>query len=97
MITHATKFEEINKGVVLVDFYATWCGPCKMMAPALEAFAAVSPGLNVVKVDVDEAPVLAAQFGIRSVPTIALLKDGKVLKQRSGAMSVAQLADFVKL
>lgn len=97
MVKQATKFEEINKGLVLVDFHATWCGPCQAMSPTLEAFAAVSPGLDVVKIDVEQAPVLAARFGVRAVPTIVLLKDGVVVKKHSGMMSMAQLVNFAKI
>jgi thioredoxin 1 len=81
---------------VLVDFSASWCGPCKMMAPALESFAERRRGdLAVVKVDIDEAPDVAAKYGIRSVPTLMLVKDGRTLAQRPGMMSEPQLAAFV--
>ncbi len=83
-----------DQGLVLVDFHAGWCGPCKAMAPALEAFAAENTGVKVVKVDVDEAPDAALGFRVRSVPTLVLLKDGNVLKQASGAMSKSQLVQF---
>ncbi len=80
--------------VVLVDFFAQWCGPCKAMTPALQAFADEHPEVTVIKVDVDEAPDTAMQFRIRSVPTLVLLRDGAVLAQRSGAMSKPQLEQF---
>lgn len=62
----------------LVDFYAVWCGPCKMMAPVVEEIAAEHPEYAVGKCDVDTAPALAAQFGIMSIPTLLIIKDGAV-------------------
>ncbi|MDB5856519.1 MAG: trxA [Ramlibacter sp.] len=80
----------------LVDFSASWCGPCKAMAPALEAFAERrSNDLPVLKVDIDAAPGLANRYGIRSVPTLMLFKDGKPVATQPGMMSESQLASFV--
>jgi thioredoxin len=80
---------------VLVDFSASWCGPCKAMAPALEAFAARRDDLDVVKLDIDEAPSVAERYSIRSVPTLMLFKDGKPLATQTGMMGEAQLNRFV--
>jgi thioredoxin 1 len=81
---------------VLVDFSASWCGPCKAMAPALESFAERRRDqLAVVKLDIDEAPGIAARYSIRSVPTLMLFKDGKPLAMQAGMMGEAQLAQFV--
>ncbi|HEV7913096.1 MAG TPA: thioredoxin [Albitalea sp.] len=81
---------------VLVDFSASWCGPCKAMAPALESFAERRRNeLAVVKLDIDEAPGIAARHSIRSVPTLMLFKDGKPLAMQAGMMSETQLAQFV--
>ena len=71
----------------LLDFNATWCGPCKMIAPIIEEIANENPDLFVGSVDVDMEPMLAARFQIRSIPTVILLKDGKVVKQFIGAQS----------
>ena len=71
----------------LIDFSATWCGPCQKVAPIIEEIANENPGLFVGAVDVDMQPMLAARFQIRSIPTVILLKDGKVVKQFIGAQS----------
>lgn len=77
---------------VLVDFYATWCGPCKQMAPELQKFARSNTGkVRVVKIDVDKNQQAAMQFNIQGVPTLMLFKEGKVLWRQSGAMSSGQL------
>lgn len=74
------------QGPVLVDFFATWCGPCKMLAPTLDAVAAEVAGrAKVYKVDVDQSPDVAAQYGVMSVPTLILFKGGQPVKQMVGA------------
>ena len=80
----------------LVDFWAEWCGPCKMIAPFLdEAATEYADKLSVVKLNVDESPNVAAKFGIRSIPTLMLFKDGAVQAQKVGAFSKSQLAEFL--
>ena len=77
---------------VLVDFFAEWCGPCKMVAPVIEEVAKEYSGkLKVVKVDVDEAGSTASGYGIMSVPTIMIFKAGKVVSQSVGAMSKSEI------
>jgi thioredoxin 1 len=91
-------FESVLAGPtpVLVDFSASWCGPCKAMAPALEAFAEQRRDqLTVAKLDIDEAPRIASKFQIRSVPTLMLFQDGQPLALQAGMMGEAQLARFV--
>ena len=80
----------------LVDFWAEWCGPCKMIAPILhEAADEYADKLSVVKLNVDESPSIAQKFGIRSIPTLILFKDGAVQAQKLGAMSKSQLMEFL--
>jgi thioredoxin 1 len=80
----------------LVDFWAEWCGPCKMIAPILEEAAnEYVDKLSIVKLNVDESPSIAQKFGIRSIPTLMLFKDGAVQAQKLGAMSKSQLTEFL--
>jgi thioredoxin 2 len=81
---------------VLVDLWATWCGPCRMVSPALEQLATERAGqLKLVKVDVDKAPATAQQFAIQAVPTLLVLNDREVLGRQSGATPVAALRNWL--
>ncbi|MBQ5338844.1 MAG: thioredoxin [Oscillospiraceae bacterium] len=86
-----------TKGKVLVDFWASWCGPCMMMAPVLEQLDEKYPDLKVVKVNVDAAQEPALQFGIDSIPAFLLFEDGKVTKKTVGAMPLEALAQRLGL
>lgn len=81
---------------VIVDFYATWCGPCKMLAPIMEEIAAENPDIKVVKVDVDEQPELSMQYGVSSIPTIVAIKDGETVKTLVGLRSKEDIVNMVK-
>ncbi len=81
---------------VLVDFWAEWCGPCKMIAPVLDEIASEFAGqLKVCKVDVDANPGIPEKFAIRGIPTLIVFKDGNAVETKVGALSKTQLADFV--
>jgi thioredoxin 1 len=85
-----------NGKAVLLDFWAEWCGPCKMIAPLLDEVAdKYEAKLDVVKLNVDENPNTAQKFGIRSIPTLILFKDGDVQAQIMGAMPKSQLEEFL--
>lgn len=75
---------EIKEGNVIVDFFATWCGPCQMLSPVLEEYSNDRKEVKILKVDVDKHEQLARKFGIMTVPTIFLYKDGKVIKEQNG-------------
>ena len=95
-INELDKFNEfIKEGTVLIDFFATWCGPCKMLSPVIEQVEREHPDLKVVKVDVDEAPQIAVKYGIQAIPTLFLVKEGKVVDSRMGYLNKNQLEGFV--
>ena len=84
------------QGKVLVDFFATWCGPCRMLAPVIDEVAAEKAGeVAVYKVDIDASPEIAAHYDVTSVPTLILFKDGEVLKQTVGAQPKQNLLAFI--
>lgn len=96
----ATNFDKMvtRNGIpVLVDFWAEWCGPCKMMAPEFKKAAqAMEPAVRFATLDTEAAPVQAAAHGIRSIPTMILFKDGREIARQSGAMPAGQIVQWVR-
>lgn len=93
----AEDFDEVTAaGTVLVDFWAVWCGPCKMQAPIVEAFADKQTDVRVCKVNVDEQPALAARFGIMSIPTLMVFKDGEAARRQVGLSSLEEIEELCK-
>lgn len=92
-ITKANFDEEVleYKGVVLIDFWASWCAPCNMLSPVIDQVAGEHNEIKVVKVNVDEQGELAGKFGIHSIPTLVVMKDGVEVKRTSGLMSKSEV------
>ena len=83
-------------GPVLVDFWAEWCGPCKQISPALEELATKMEGqVTVAKVNIDDNPMTPSKYGVRSIPTLMLFKNGEVAATKIGAVATTQLVDWV--
>ena len=99
MLKHINSVEEfdnsVKEGLVLVDFFATWCGPCRLLSPVLEEISEENPQLQVLKIDVDEVGALAARYGIQSIPTLMLFKDGQRVETRVGYQNKNQLLAFI--
>ena len=95
MIKHLEKKEDfepmINSSKILVDFYAEWCGPCKMLGPILEQVNEI----DVLKINVDEFPDLAAKFGVRSIPTLILFVEGKEIKKEIGFKNLDEIKKMI--
>lgn len=96
-VTDANFATETAEGLVLIDFWATWCGPCRMQAPILEQLSEEfdESDLKIVKMDVDENPETARSFGIMSIPTLMFKKDGQLVKQVAGVHTKDQLKKII--
>ena len=92
------NFEEIKNSekTVLLDFYADWCGPCRMVSPLVDEISEENPQYLVGKINVDREPELAQQFGVMSIPTLAVIKDGKVVSQSVGARPKSEILDLLR-
>ena len=98
-INNEKQFNDIvADGTTLVDFFATWCGPCKMLSPVLHNLDETNqmPNIKIIKVDVDENMDIARKFNIQAVPTLILMKNGKISKVSAGYMNENDLLNFVK-
>ncbi len=85
-----------SKGLVLVDFWAEWCGPCRQLGPILESIDSQLSDVKVYKMNVDDSPQVAGQFGIRSIPTLFLFKDGKQIDTKVGLNTESTLIEWIK-
>jgi thioredoxin 1 len=98
MLLHITDKSEFDKetkdGNVLVDFFATWCGPCTMLSPLVEKLSKEHPELKVIKIDVDQAEEIAATYSVYSIPTLIYFENGKALRQSVGYIPEASLKKF---
>jgi thioredoxin 1 len=95
-LTNENFDAETKKGAILVDFWAPWCGPCRMLGPVVDALSSEMAGkLKFGKVNVDEQPEIAEKFGVASIPTIYILKDGKVIANRVGAATKETLKEWI--
>ncbi len=94
---NAQEYEALvaNNELVVIDFFATWCGPCKMLAPVFEEVAEKYPDVAFAKVDTDEETALAVKFGIQVIPTLVFVKNGEVIKKVSGYMDADALSAIV--
>lgn len=94
-VLHADQktFEQLKQSdkTVLIDFFAEWCGPCRMVGPIIEEIANEREDIVVAKINVDEQPELAQQFNVYSIPTLVVMRDGKVVRQETGARPKAQI------
>ncbi len=92
------NFSEVenSKKTVLIDFYADWCGPCRMVSPLVDEIAEENPQFLVAKVNVDQEPELASRFGVSSIPMLVVMRNGKIVTQSVGARPKAQILDMLK-
>ena len=90
-VTDATFAQETDKGLVLIDFWAAWCGPCRMVAPVISQLAEEHPEYKIAKLDVDSQPELAGQYSIMSIPSIYVFKNGEVHNKTVGVQSKENL------
>ena len=97
-VTSENFKEEVlsSSKTVIIDFYADWCGPCKMFAPIIEEIAAENENVKVVKINVDQAQDLAMEYQVMSIPTVVIIKDGKEINRNIGIASKTQILEMIK-
>lgn len=97
-VTDATFQKEVlqSSETILVDFWAEWCGPCKMLSPILDNISTTIPNLKIVKVNIDQSPETPTQFGVRSIPTLILFKEGQPVSTKMGALPQRSLEEWIK-
>jgi len=95
-LTNQNFYDEISSGLVLVDFYATWCGPCKMMHPVINSIDDSHPELKVIKIDVDKHNEIARKYGVMSIPTILLFENGEIKQKNIGFIPQEVIEDWLK-
>lgn len=99
MIVHDFDVNNLNdlvkNGVVLIDFYADWCGPCKMLSPELETIANENKNITIYKINVDNNPDIARKYGVMSIPTLVLYKDGNLEKKTMGFMPSDAILEWI--
>ena len=98
-IINTSQFRESvekNSGVVVVDFFATWCGPCKMLAPVLEEVQDEMKNVKIVKIDIDENPNVATEYGVKNIPTIKVFKAGAEVTTNVGFLPKGALVDMIQ-
>ena len=96
MLNNDNFNSSVETGVCVVDFFATWCGPCKMLSPILEQVADENPKAKILKVDIDDSMEIAEQYGIMSVPTLILFKDGAEVTRELGFRQKKQIIDLIE-
>lgn len=98
IVINKNNFDEVLKSekTVLLDFYASWCGPCRMLSPVVDKIATENPQYLVGKINVDEEVDLAMQFGVTSIPALFVLKDGKIANQSLGAISEQKILELLE-
>ena len=95
-IINSTQFDEItSKGIVVVDFFANWCGPCKMLAPIVDEIAQENDDIKVAKVNVDENPNIALDYKVMSIPTLVIIKGGKEVSRSVGVVDKKEILEML--
>ena len=97
-VTYSTFEQDVlkNEKTVLLDFWASWCGPCRMVAPVIEAIAEENPEIFVGKINVDEEMQLASAFGVEAIPTLVVMREGKIVNRVAGALPKEKILEMVK-